>query len=739
MDKIFVPFLPPWAETGFQPAFYDVESGTVLQQTARMYDKVNQLIRLFNEFSETVTNEVNAFEQNVNDNIEQFEHDVNETVADYIEKFTALKDFVDDYFDNLDVQEEINNKLDAMVEDGTLQEIITTYIQSNVAWTFNHITGLQSATNLTNGSFAQTYGFYDRGDGGGAMYVIRNPEPAETGNGITTFDITGGLIAEIVKHPIMSAKQFGCKANGTDDDTTALQGAIDYCCTKKVVLHMDSGTYMVSQVVISNTIKITGDGTNSIIRGINSNTAESIFKIYNDGLLNTEVSNIQIDGNLFNTSSVVDGIELEEDRVNGGGDKYTYIHDIKVKNCTGYGIHVDGTDSSAVREIRMENLNVGDCRKNGIYINNCTDSMFDKITSHGNIQYGIEVGGGSHKFSNCKCFWNGKGDETTRDASRAPADAFTATSDASPQPDKIYYTRSGNGVQNDWYVFTEFTGDSFDGGTTYYEMTTIYTKRYAGFKLNTNACVYTNLEAQDNYGDGIELGGAGNQLSSIKLDNNGLLCDENNVPISYATAGKTQCYYGIYGRGYRTDISGGIFVNHRSGSIGKSQAGAVFLTQSTWFLLNGGGDNVDNNTPVFTQGLDWLARVKIQGHYNGYPIQTEIRLADIIPRTGLSWVDGSAKVIDGICHIQGELKDTNGIVPNANERVIFGLAGAYTPSKNTFTTAYVSNDHGYTLGGIVTLKIGSNSAVSVKAADSSLASYQNLIFDFQFPVAVNSW
>lgn len=38
--------------------------------------------------------------------------------------FIALKDYVDNYFDNLDVQEEINNKLDAMVEDGTLAEII---------------------------------------------------------------------------------------------------------------------------------------------------------------------------------------------------------------------------------------------------------------------------------------------------------------------------------------------------------------------------------------------------------------------------------------------------------------------------------------------------------------------------------------------------------------------------------------------------------------------------------------
>lgn len=105
MNKLFAPFLPPWAETGLQPAFYDLESGTVLQQTARMYDKVNQLIRLFNELSE----------------------ETQTTVEEYIGKFVELKDFVDNYFDNLDVQEEINNKLDEMAEDGTLAEIINNY------------------------------------------------------------------------------------------------------------------------------------------------------------------------------------------------------------------------------------------------------------------------------------------------------------------------------------------------------------------------------------------------------------------------------------------------------------------------------------------------------------------------------------------------------------------------------------------------------------------------------------
>lgn len=46
--------------------------------------------------------------------------------------FNALETYVNNYFDNLDVQEEINNKLDAMVESGELQEIIAQYLPENV-------------------------------------------------------------------------------------------------------------------------------------------------------------------------------------------------------------------------------------------------------------------------------------------------------------------------------------------------------------------------------------------------------------------------------------------------------------------------------------------------------------------------------------------------------------------------------------------------------------------------------
>ena len=91
MENIFVEFLPPWVETGLQPAFYDKESGTVLQQTARMYARVNMLIRMFNKLAKDSKN---------------------------------LYDYVHDYFDNLDIHDQIDQILREYIEDGTFYETL---------------------------------------------------------------------------------------------------------------------------------------------------------------------------------------------------------------------------------------------------------------------------------------------------------------------------------------------------------------------------------------------------------------------------------------------------------------------------------------------------------------------------------------------------------------------------------------------------------------------------------------
>ena len=243
MQNIFIDFLPPWVETGLQPAFYDKESGTVLQQVARMYAKVNELIASYNSFTENITNQQNDFEQRIDD-----------TVEDYIEKFTTLKDFVDDYFDNLDVQEEINNKLDDMLEQGTLQEIITTYIQANVAWTFDTVADMQASTNLIDGSFARTLGFHSLNDGGGGTYKISD---TGTANGMNVISV-GDLFATLVDNGVADAKQFGAYGDDTHDDHDVLQ----HILANYSNVYIPNATYAIGSTlnITRSNQKITCDG-----------------------------------------------------------------------------------------------------------------------------------------------------------------------------------------------------------------------------------------------------------------------------------------------------------------------------------------------------------------------------------------------------------------------------------------------------------------------------------------------
>ena len=100
---------------------------------------------------------------------------VEELQALYIE----LNEYVTNYFENLDVQEEINNKLDDMVEAGTLQEIIASYLNANALFCFDTIDDLKAAENLVDGSFALTLGKSTKDDNAGCMFHIVEELPED--------------------------------------------------------------------------------------------------------------------------------------------------------------------------------------------------------------------------------------------------------------------------------------------------------------------------------------------------------------------------------------------------------------------------------------------------------------------------------------------------------------------------------------------------------------------------------
>lgn len=85
MKKYHVRPLPNWVLTNLQSAFYDSESGTVLQQMARVYSKIEELINTYNNFVREINRYIDEFENGIIKDFECFKNCIIKTINDYIE------------------------------------------------------------------------------------------------------------------------------------------------------------------------------------------------------------------------------------------------------------------------------------------------------------------------------------------------------------------------------------------------------------------------------------------------------------------------------------------------------------------------------------------------------------------------------------------------------------------------------------------------------------------------------
>lgn len=124
--------------------------------------------------------EMNKIIKSVNDSGEQVEK--------LTDAFISLQEYVENYFKNLDVQDEINNKLNEMAESGELQDIINQYLQLAGIFTYNNIDEMKSAVNLTENSKCCVFGNKEINDGGFNFYNVKNS---------TSLDVDGKIVVKL--------------------------------------------------------------------------------------------------------------------------------------------------------------------------------------------------------------------------------------------------------------------------------------------------------------------------------------------------------------------------------------------------------------------------------------------------------------------------------------------------------------------------------------------------------------
>lgn len=124
-----------------------------------------------------------------------------EAVSELQSLYVNLKNYVDNYFEDLDVQEEINNKLDEMAEGGQLTDIIAQYLQLAGVLAYDTKTNMKQAQNLVNGSIVKTLGNTSFRDGQGAFFKvrqIRNTDIVDDKNIIALYNTD--LVAEKIQY-----------------------------------------------------------------------------------------------------------------------------------------------------------------------------------------------------------------------------------------------------------------------------------------------------------------------------------------------------------------------------------------------------------------------------------------------------------------------------------------------------------------------------------------------------------
>lgn len=275
--------------------------------------------------------------------------------------FQQLHDYVENYFKNLDVQEEINNKLDQMAEDGTLQEIITAYIQANTAWCFNTLSDLKTAENLIDGSFAQTLGYRTMNDGGKAFYKIREVNNTDVVDEAYIVALSNeNLIAELVIPDNITPEMMGAYGDGVHDDSS----------------YFDKAKVANRTILLSKNYKL------------DNYTAENMhFKF----------KNCEFTGEITFNNCTIEGEALLTDNFNLVSNNIINIKEIEVRS--GRTIKYISGDHNLIENVNFiasNNSSTSPC----IYVGG-NDNTIKNCTFPNGYWLGIRVGGNNTLISNC--------------------------------------------------------------------------------------------------------------------------------------------------------------------------------------------------------------------------------------------------------------------------------------------------------------------------------------------------
>lgn len=124
-------------QTTMSTQWQEFQSSVNRQQT----EFESRMTLRYEEFTSNLTQEMDTYRDNINKRVTDFEIDVNKDIEDMLREIADFKTYVNNYLDNLDIAQEVSNKIDNMVDNGTFASSVRPEVVTAASdWLTQHIT-----------------------------------------------------------------------------------------------------------------------------------------------------------------------------------------------------------------------------------------------------------------------------------------------------------------------------------------------------------------------------------------------------------------------------------------------------------------------------------------------------------------------------------------------------------------------------------------------------------------------
>lgn len=199
----------------------------------------------------------------------------------------------------------------------------------------------------------------------------------------------------------LNVVEYGADKTGVVDCTTLVQNLINN--NKGCVIYFPKGTYIISQLQLTEGTTIQGDGLFSSV--LKSNTPTDMLVLYDELSAYVSIRDIFIDGNYKATRGVRAYKEVYS--LQNLDNSFT-MENVYVKRCTIANIQLGKEGTASIMECKLTNVKAEQGLGVGFHFTaKCTDSYIEGCYANSNALGGFLIEGYNLKFSNCKACWNG--------------------------------------------------------------------------------------------------------------------------------------------------------------------------------------------------------------------------------------------------------------------------------------------------------------------------------------------